>query len=468
MPTYNPQITISAAPGITSHLRLALYEATEPNAEVAASDQFAPPHFASRQIQFIGLNPVIHLAKLFATDGVSPTGTVIANFSIDPRYPGIELKAPMFIYAGTTPGFDVGTNEFTDPTDELDGWEYDVDIRGMGRLNPDLELDKTPPGYSVMIDDYQLQDNELHIISFQPKIIVYDRDVLVPSLFSAVEILTSDTALLSGDTGKQFFIQSATSTIVITLPEIDSVPPNRLFWFTSNGGNHKNAVIEVDGSDSEKIDWLAEELTEIILGQSEHVWLMKWVDPDDVTNRRWKVLQASDGMGKVGELVYFNKSQSLNVMHCAGQLVDRDVYPRLWAFVQSLDSTQVVSDATWNTGDTNKGRFSTGNGSTTFRLPLLYNAGFLRAVDGTFRRPGSLQQHETEGLFTMFDPNSSQDFFMKRTLSAGWQADWFAFDSDGDTSGASTSNRLTGLAIGRLGTGETRPANIGAYLLIRI
>jgi len=49
-----------------------------------------------------------------------------------------------------------------------------------------------------------------------------------------------------------------------------------------------------------------------------------------------------------------------------GQLVNRADYPDLWQFAQN--SGNIVNDAQWSN---RKGSFSTGNGSTTFRLPDL-------------------------------------------------------------------------------------------------
>lgn len=59
-----------------------------------------------------------------------------------------------------------------------------------------------------------------------------------------------------------------------------------------------------------------------------------------------------------------------------GQLVNRADYPLLWAHVEA--QTAVVPDASWAAG--NWGRFSSGNGSTTFRLPD-GRGEFLRAAD---------------------------------------------------------------------------------------
>lgn len=461
---YNPQIIISAAPGITEYLYLVLYEATAPNTPVANSGQLAPPHNASVQIQFIDLNPVIHLAKLFVTDGVSTDGTIIANFSIDPRFPGVELKAPWFIYADTEPGFDSGTDVFTDPDGVLEGWDYTVDIRGMGLLDPDTELDQTPPGYQVTIAGYEIQPNELHIISFAPKQIVFNAPTNTGgNIFSEVEIITEDRALVEADKGKQFIIASDTSTIVITLPEIGSVAANRLFLFTSEGGNHKNAVIEVEGGSSEKIDWNGPQ-TEVILGQCEHIWLYKWVDPLDENNFSWKVCNASDRILQVGEVFYYDRHLDLlNAVFADGSLLDRDVYPRLWNYIQSLDASMLVSDATWNSAFTETGKYSTGDGSTTFRMRLI-QSGFLRGVDGVVRKAGSFE----EGSVDIDDI----DIEIREGTGGGTTGSILNSGFSGQDSPTDWLSNDTGagpkyIRLSSAGT-ETRPNNIGAYLLIRI
>jgi|WetSurMetagenome_2_1015567.scaffolds.fasta_scaffold00298_34 hypothetical protein len=53
-------------------------------------------------------------------------------------------------------------------------------------------------------------------------------------------------------------------------------------------------------------------------------------------------------------------------LECAGQLVLRASYPGLWTYAQA--SGTIVSDADWTTNKA-YGCFSTGNGTTTFRLP---------------------------------------------------------------------------------------------------
>lgn len=61
-------------------------------------------------------------------------------------------------------------------------------------------------------------------------------------------------------------------------------------------------------------------------------------------------------------------------LECAGSVVNRTSYPALWAY----GSTYAVTEATWGAGY--YGRFSSGNGSTTFRIPL-FRGLFLRGYD---------------------------------------------------------------------------------------
>lgn len=60
----------------------------------------------------------------------------------------------------------------------------------------------------------------------------------------------------------------------------------------------------------------------------------------------------------------------------AGQQLNRDEYPDLWAWAQA--HARVLTDAEW--GNNNRGCFSTGNGTSTFRVPDLRGE-FIRGWD---------------------------------------------------------------------------------------
>ena len=79
-----------------------------------------------------------------------------------------------------------------------------------------------------------------------------------------------------------------------------------------------------------------------------------------------------------------------------GAVLSRAAYPDLAA--HALASGAIVSDAAWQAGDT--GKYSDGDGSTTFRVPLL-GGEFLRALDegrgvDPARTIGSMQADEFE------------------------------------------------------------------------
>lgn len=78
-----------------------------------------------------------------------------------------------------------------------------------------------------------------------------------------------------------------------------------------------------------------------------------------------------------------------------GALVSRATYPQLWAWVQA--NAPLVTEAAWQAQaavQTSVGYYSSGDGSTTFRLPRLVD--FVRGADGT-RLPGSFQLDALQG-----------------------------------------------------------------------
>jgi hypothetical protein len=93
-----------------------------------------------------------------------------------------------------------------------------------------------------------------------------------------------------------------------------------------------------------------------------------------------------------------------------GALVSRAQYPRLWEKAQTFGAS-LVSEATWNTASAvvagrtvlrpYRGCFSTGDGSTTFRIPDLMNVTLrgIKSESGTdterlLNKAGGFQRHE--------------------------------------------------------------------------
>lgn len=82
---------------------------------------------------------------------------------------------------------------------------------------------------------------------------------------------------------------------------------------------------------------------------------------------------SSDIPGRVG--MFLQPTPPPGWMRMNGALLSRVVFPELWAHVQVVGA---VSEADWTAG--RQGWFSAGDGSTTFRIPLV-GGDFIRALD---------------------------------------------------------------------------------------
>lgn len=134
------------------------------------------------------------------------------------------------------------------------------------------------------------------------------------------------------------------------------------------------------------------------------------------------------------------------LVQLGGEFLRAD-YPALWTFIQT-QTNLLLTEANWQTENTTNGmcgKFSSGDGSTTFRLMNLDKA-FLRAVDGVVNTVGRYEADEFK---------SHQHDFRDNTTA--------------NTTQAGGSNRSTNFytsQTGATGGDETRPENIGALPLI--
>ena len=166
----------------------------------------------------------------------------------------------------------------------------------------------------------------------------------------------------------------------------------------------------------------------------------------------------------VGKIDFFPRSSAPSQYLMAnGATLSRTGYPELWAEAQA--SGNLVSEASWFSG--RYGSYSTGNGTTTFRIPYI-NGYTIRALDnGRFVDPyrvlGSSQQDAIQnitGAFGVDDRSTNQAatgaFYQTYIgLSTG---------SDGSSSGYSTNfdaSRVVRTAD------ETRGKNIALLACIK-
>lgn len=466
---------------------VALYDPSNPSSfpaspvfQQAITSGFPGPF----SITATGLQAIVYSFYLWDTSGTTPGGTVRNQFSLQPTIQTLQVRASLYLTTDTSPGLSSSSPTYTDPTSSLAGWSYDLEQIGYGTLQVgagnDYTINPTTGNWTLLAGNPNT--NQKFCIHFIPIVSNQPISVTAPSIISSFRLITATTTLTNADMGKLIAVQGAGTNIVVTLPSISAVSDNESLFILSSGGIHKNVVIQAAGSDA--FQWLQYSnqitaQTQMILGQSEQMLLIK-------VNGIWNVAQVSDGVKMVGELVYNYNLVPINTLQCAGQTVNRVDYPRLWNFVNKLDSSMLVSDAVWTagTGIVNgstyylyHGCFSSGDGSTTFRLPQLYDPsyGFLRIVDGVTRKAASYQietirahTHTMHGNIGSAITGSGGPYYLN--VSAG-NSSYSGGGSDKFGRGTSPDQNLrTGNDNGVTNTSptETKPTNFGTYALIRI
>lgn len=138
-----------------------------------------------------------------------------------------------------------------------------------------------------------------------------------------------------------------------------------------------------------------------------------------------------------------------------GALFSRTTYAQLWSFAQTYG--KLVSDATWLAGA--YGAFSTGDGSTTFRIPAI-NGYFIRGVyDESGYTIGTYFADSFAAHSHGVNDPSHAHGFNQPTVTASAASGGLNYLVV--PSGTITSAAFTGISIQNAGSGsETKPRNI--------
>lgn len=160
-------------------------------------------------------------------------------------------------------------------------------------------------------------------------------------------------------------------------------------------------------------------------------------------------------------------------LKCNGPLISRTTYANLWSFANA--SGNIVSDAVWYSSSM-YGAFSTGNGSTTFRIPYLL--GYFRrtwADDNVYsqdygRSAGSLQDqaiqsHTHSGTTGGQTADHTHAYYRSNASGNGLSAT--GYSTEGLTQTGGTSNDHThNFTTAATGGTQTRPQNIALMTCI--
>ena len=224
-----------------------------------------------------------------------------------------------------------------------------------------------------------------------------------------------------------------------------------------NTGNGDQAAIRfsngVSGAQQIKALYTAAN-TALSLLDSSSAEFIRFGTDGDIVSKVWNKL--SEQIVQPGSVVFGPwTSAPPGLVTLNGALLSRTTYARLWSFAQTYG--KLVSDATWLAGA--YGAFSTGDGSTTFRIPTI-NGFFVRGVYdelgytiGTYV-PDSFASHN----HGVNDPSHYHTYNQPVPTAA---AALGSLNYTNVPSGTATGYAYTGISIQSAGSGsETKPRNI--------
>lgn len=137
------------------------------------------------------------------------------------------------------------------------------------------------------------------------------------------------------------------------------------------------------------------------------------------------------GTTSIGQLAYFpTLTAPYGYLPCQGSLLNRKSYYKLWEFAQN--SGNIIDEAKWSNWDSSKpnwGKFSYGDGSTTFRIPDLQGE-FIRTLDFNrnvdIRSIGSFQTDAIRNLTGKFGATVYGSTLYERNCFNGvFSSNWF-------------------------------------------
>ena len=481
----NINLSLSAAPGITSNkLVVAIYDSTAP-ATVAASRVINAPHTTPVNVSFTSLRSAVYLVKIYESVDGTPSGVLRHSFIYNTTFSGAKVREDEVLTVGQTEGLVAGTSTYDNLT--FTDWDYSIERRGIGSLidfakssaNADY-ITKSTGGFTLTKQDDVFGEGEIFIIKFLPQIIKTENQTNQTAgvLWSGAKDVTADLSLQASDMGKYCLLQGTSTILNITLPSGDSVVDGTMIAFLSEGGSHVVANIIPKGTD--QIKWLGDIWAAndpFSIHQGEEVWMM-------YHGNSWRVIQADGGWRQVGELIYTYRKDQINTIQANGASYVRAYYPRLWRYVKKfLDPTLLVDASVWPFVDQqtkfypNVGKFSSGDGSSTFQTPLLVktldtngnikSGGYLRAVSGaTTDEKAGVQKKDAVGNFQLQADLQTGDSYLGHPYIPTAFGKGLAINApvnislDINVAGADPTTKAP--------NGETRPFSTNAYLLIKI
>jgi hypothetical protein len=157
-------------------------------------------------------------------------------------------------------------------------------------------------------------------------------------LYSGVELIDADTTLSVSYRNKRLRTEaSASSTLVVTLESIASVPDGTFYHFTNNGGTHNQTRVLPAGS--ETIKYNGENYPEMWVGKGEYLRIVR-------VGIFWEAELVHPFTLQVGERFSGTwKDHPSCKPEDVSTLYDGDEWPRIWWWIKNkLPSTHYITD----------------------------------------------------------------------------------------------------------------------------
>lgn len=370
------------------------------------------PYTGQTQLHtFVGVLNVMYTYICWESPDGTATGTSRNNFDIQPGNNSYNQRDDLFMIADTSINMPSGQNAYG-PDASLIGWNWELQYNGTGAAQQyGVDYVKTIAGVDTIQDDLNadgwrlfvpgniFQSADAYVAHFKPQLAAVTSSG-TSVLISQTNLITTTTTVDNSAIGQSFLLQGSAGYLQLNLPDLSTVPDNEPIYVMSAGGNHINAG--VFAKPGQTFEWyknagnLAGGIRKdhVYLGQCEGLTFYKFTYPD--SSSHWVVMQGGEGYRLVGEQILSYSLQALNTVQLLGQKLSRTSYARLWEWVQDFGTIPdaqfnhtIVGGTNGQTYQDNWGKYTDGDGSTTFGLPLLAQYGFQRIVPGGVSRLAS-------------------------------------------------------------------------------
>lgn len=180
--------------------------------------------------------------------------------------------------------------------------------------------------------------------------------------FADLQEISANTTIDNTITGKAVVVNANNATLEITMAAVAGFRTGTVIPVCAFNVNKSSVAITANAAD--KITYMGKDYQTVYMEEGEQLWLV-------AKTGKWHLFPFQYGLKHVGEILYAFTVLPGTVALWGQSLNRRDI-ARIADYALSADmASSIVTDVNWNSSLNNRGFFSTGNGTTTLRMPDL-------------------------------------------------------------------------------------------------